>query len=188
MSESVLEPDINRSAPDPPNLELGSHVLRKFLRGGQAQEVFCEVIDPLSPEFDTLLQKSGKLFRKNVEVRARPISPGTVTITHQASTRRTAQLGDVVVENPTGEVYVVSALDLATRYDAKPGFPGIYLAKGIVRAAPLKKNVLMKASWGEWLGAMTADMFAERLDTNERYCIERPAFDATFTLHDLTRE
>lgn len=185
MSERV--PDLNRSNQDPRDLELGARVLRKFLRGYQAQEVFCEVIDPLSSEFDALLQ-SGKLFRKNVEVRVRPIASGTVTITHQASTRRTAQPGDVVVENPTGEVYVVSALDLAARYDAKPGFPGVYLAKGIVRAAPLKRHVLMKASWGEWLGAMTDDMFAERLDTNERYCIERPAFDATFTLHDLTQK
>ena len=175
-------PGINSDQSETLDLQLDAQVPRKFVRGSQTQEVICEVIDPFSAEYDTLLQ-GAKVFRKIAEVRVRLTTPGTVVVTDQSSTRRTAQPGDVLVENPTGEVYLVSASDLAARYDRKPGVPGVYLAKGIVRAAPLRKHVLMKASWGEWVGAMAGDMFAERLDTNERYCIERPAFDATFAPH-----
>jgi hypothetical protein len=161
----------------------GTLISRRFVRDGIEQLVICEVIDPYSEEFNLLLQNA-PLFQKTAEVRVRPINPGSAVITSQASTQRTAQPGDVLIENPTGEIYLISSGDLEARYVPKIGVPGVYVSNGIVRAAPLTKHVAMEASWGELVGAIAGDFLAERPDTRERYFIERPAFDATFVRCD----
>jgi hypothetical protein len=58
--------------------------------------------------------------------------------------------GDVVVTNPTGEQYILSAETFASRYIAT-NEDGVYSANGYVRAItnPFEAPIEISASWGE---------------------------------------
>ena len=138
------------------------------------------------------LDRDGKVYRKNGEVRARRVSVATRVETILADgreeTRNIAAPGDYIVTGAGGEDYVVKPDVFAARYERKPGTEDAYLARGEILAVPnpLGHAIEFWASWGEvQSGAadcMIADVFdpATKKRAGRPYIIGRAEFENTY--------
>ena len=139
------------------------------------------------------LDRDGKIYRKNGEVRARRVGVATPVETILADgrkeTKNVAARGDYIVTGPGGEQYVVKPEVFAARYERKPRTRDVFLARGEIIAVPnpLGHAVHFWASWGEvQTGAadcMIADVFdpATRKRAGRPYIIGRSEFEETYT-------
>jgi len=97
-------------------------------------------------------------------------------------TTNVAQAGDYIVENPSGEKYVLKKDNFSSRYDPTE-ISGVYKAKGTIQAIknPYGKSITIKAPWGE-------DQFGDEecylasSPNGDRYIIEKEAFLSTYAL------
>lgn len=130
------------------------------------------------------------LFKKQGQVQARPAVPGEKITTTLASgaqeTVNTANEGDWVMTNPSGEQYIISEKKFFGRYEATVE-DGVYQAKGYCRAIknPFGEPIEIMASWGVPQtgdeNCMIADVSdAEGKLEGEPYLIEAAAFAETY--------
>ena len=130
------------------------------------------------------------VYKKQGRVQARVASPGEQITTTLASgakeTVNTANEGDWIMTNPSGEQYIISEQKFFGRYE-KTGEDGIYQAKGYCRAIknPFGKPIEIMASWGSPQTGDENCMVADTCDANgkvdgEPYLIEDKAFAETY--------
>ena len=149
-----------------------------------------EKIDRKAPEIMQALAEA-PLFKKQGQVKARPAVPGEKVTTTLASganeTVNTANEGDWVMTNPSGEQYIISEKKFFGRYEATDE-AGVYSAKGYCRAIknPFGEPIEIMASWGEPQTGDENCMVADTCDENgenmggEPYLIEAKAFEETY--------
>jgi hypothetical protein len=112
-------------------------------------------VDRNDPRILAGLQKSTIIYKKNVEITARPGVSGEEVITKlrdciQEETRNTVtSLNDWVVTNPAGESYIVPGTEFFTKYEGT-NVLGVYVPKGYIKATknPFGNKVVIDASWG----------------------------------------
>lgn len=149
-----------------------------------------EKIDRKSPGIMSALANA-RVFKKYGQVKARPAVVGEkITTTLQGGaeeTVNTAQAGDWIVTNPSGEQYIISEKKFFARYEAT-NEDGVYKAKGSCRAIvnPFGKPIEIMASWGTPQTGGTDCMIADTCDEDgsnmggEPYLIDADAFAKTY--------
>ena len=147
-------------------------------------------VDRKSPKILNALS-SADVFKKQGRVNARPATEGEKVITTlangQEETVNTANAGDFVVTNPSGEQYIISGEKFLNRYQ-ETDEEGVYQAKGSCRAIknPFGKPIEIMASWGEPQTGDENCMIADVCDENgdnmdgEPYLIDFTAFAKTY--------
>lgn len=157
-------------------------------QGKEKQMTFTK-IDRKSPEILQALAGGG-LYKKQGRVNARPAVPGEQITTTLASgakeTVNTANEGDWVMTNPSGEQYIISEKKFFGRYEVTDE-SGVYAAKGYCRAIKnlFGKPIEIMASWGEPQTGDENCMIADTCDAEgktdgEPYLIEAQAFAQTY--------
>src|SRR3989339_2260187 len=127
-----------------------------------------EKIDRKAPEIMEALANA-QVFKKQGQVNARPAVVGegiTTTLESGAKeTENTAQEGDWIMTNPSGEQYIISEKKFFGRYEATSE-DGVYKAKGSCRAVvnPFGKPIEIMASWGSPQTGGADCMIAETCD------------------------
>ena len=97
---------------------------------------------------------TAEIYAKKAEVGLRPATPGEAIITTLADgtveTSNTAGENDVIVTNPGGEEYIISAEKAAGRYEPTD-VEGVFRAKGMARIVQNNTGspVTIMAPWGE---------------------------------------
>ena len=115
-------------------------------------------VDRKAPEIMSVLAEA-PVFKKQGRVQARPAVAGekiaTILGSGKQETVNTANEGDQVVTNPSGEQYIISGKKFFNRYEPTSE-AGVYAAKGYCRAIrnPFGESIEIMASWGE---AQTGD-------------------------------
>ena len=139
------------------------------------------------------LDRTGKIYRKCGEVRARRVRVATAVETiltdGRTETRNVAAPGDYIVTAPGGERYVVEPEAFAARYEPKSGKRDVYLARGQIVAAPNPLGCVLHlvAPWGEVQSGSADCMIADAFDpeTKKRagrpYIIDRAEFEKTYS-------
>lgn len=146
-------------------------------------------IDRKSPEIMQALSEA-PLYKKQGRVQARPAVSGEHITTTLAGgnkeTVNTANEGDWVMTNPSGEQYIISEKKFFGRYE-KTDTDGVYQAKGYCRAIknPFGKPIEIIASWGEPQTGNENCMIADVSDAEgdlegEPYLIDASAFAETY--------
>ncbi len=133
------------------------------------------------------------LYRKLGSVRARVAAEGeknaTVMADGSTETENTANAGDYIITNPSGEEYIIGAEKFLARYEATDE-DGVFSAKGYCRAIKNPEGVPIEimASWGEPQYGDGECMLADTCDANgedmggEPYIIEAAAFIETYAM------
>lgn len=108
-------------------------------------------IDRKAAEILTALANA-PVFKKQGQVKARPAVTGEkidTMIGGVKETENTANEGDYIVTNPSGEQYIISGKKFTARYEATAE-DGVYAAKGSCRAIvnPFSEPIEIMASWG----------------------------------------
>jgi len=131
------------------------------------------------------------VFKKQGQVNARPAAVGeeiTTTLEGGAKeTINTAQAGDWIMTNPSGEKYIISEKKFFSRYEVTDE-DGVYKAKGSCRAIvnPFGKPIEIMASWGSPQMGGADCMIADTCDEDgsnmggEPYLIDANAFAKTY--------
>jgi hypothetical protein len=143
------------------------------------------------------LDRDGKVYRKTGEYRverAKVATPVETVLEGKVETRNTAYPGDFIVTGAAGERYVVKPDVFASRYEAKPGQAGVYLARGHVKAVlnPFGRPLHVLADWGEIQhgdkDCIVVDIYdpATGKRSGHPYLIARTVFDTTYTLADAS--
>jgi hypothetical protein len=147
-------------------------------------------VDRKAPEILSAL-KTAPIYKKQGRVNARPGVVGeqiTTTLEGGAKeTVNTANEGDWVVTNPSGEQYIISDNKFLGRYEQAADEDGVYKAKGYCRAVknPFGQPVEIMASWGSPQIGDENCMFADTCDAagkvdGEPYLIDADAFVKTY--------
>jgi hypothetical protein len=137
------------------------------------------------------LDRDGKVYRKTGEYRAERTTVPTrveTVLNGKVETVNTAYPDDYVVTGAAGERYVVKPDVFASRYEPKTGQPGVYLARGHVKAIPnpFGRPLHILAHWGEVQNGDTDCMIVDIYDPakgtrfGHPYLISRAVFDATY--------
>jgi hypothetical protein len=131
------------------------------------------------------------IFQKQGLVQAHPAAVGesieTVLASGASETTNTANEGDWIVTNPSGEKYIISEQKFKSRYEPTE-VADTYKAKGSCRAIPnpFGKPIEIMASWGEPQLGDEHCMIADTCDADgsnpggEPYLIEGAAFAETY--------
>ena len=132
------------------------------------------------------------IFTKTAQVHIREATPGEQLTTTLADgtveTVNTAKEGDMVITNPGGEQYFVSAEKVAARYEPTDE-EGVFKAKGMVRALqnPTGTPIEIMAPWGEPQYGDERAMLATLYDPaqpevigTDRYIIGYDEFQTTY--------
>lgn len=147
-------------------------------------------VDRKSPEIMEALANA-QVYRKQGQVRAHRAEVGEQITTTLASgakeTVNTANEGDWIVTNPSGEQYIISQAKFESRYESTEE-NGVYRAKGHCRAIqnPFGNAIEIMASWGEPQTGDERCMIADTCDENgenmggEPYLIDADAFAETY--------
>jgi hypothetical protein len=133
---------------------------------------------------------SAVIFKKQGKVTARPATTGekiTTTLeSGEKETENTANEGDYIVTNPSGEQYIISGQKFLNRYQESDE-AGVYHAKGFCRAIknPFGEPIEIMASWGEPQTGDENCMIADTCDQvgntdGEPYLIDSKAFTETY--------
>jgi len=147
------------------------------------------LIDRKSPKIMAALSKA-PIFKKQGTVKARPAKVGEeITTTLESGTKETvnkAKDGEWIVDNPSGEQYIISSQKFFGRYEATDK-AGVYSAKGYCRAIPnpFGKPIEIMASWGSPQTGDERCMIADTCDAGgkvdgEPYLIDADAFEKTY--------
>lgn len=137
------------------------------------------------------------IYKKQGEVRAMIAQGGEVVITKLADgfieTKNTANSGDAIITNPSGEQYIINAEKFEKRYEQKVGEDGepeegVFTAKGYCKAIdnPFGSSITMRASWGEMQNGAKDVIIADTYDKDtgkmdgEPYIIDRAKFIQTY--------
>ena len=136
--------------------------------------------------------ESASAYQKHVEVAAVVAPGGEVVTTRLADgtleTEDIAEAGSIIVTNPGGEQYILSANVFADRYNPKPGQEGVYEADGYSKVINnfYGQPITMLASWGEMQFGDADCMIAARYDhetgqiESDPYLIGRDEFNETY--------
>lgn len=147
-------------------------------------------IERKAPEIMAALANAS-VFKKQGQVKARPAVVGeeiTTTLEGGAKeTTNTAQAGDWIVTNPSGEQYIISEKKFFDRYETT-GEGDVYKAKGSCRAIvnPFGTPIEIMASWGSPQTSGANCMIADTCDEDgsnmggEPYLIDADAFAKTY--------
>lgn len=132
------------------------------------------------------------VYAKTARVKARAASAGEVVVTTLANgsqeTTNTANDGDVIVTNPSGEEYILKPESFSKRYEATED-DGVFLANGMARAIPnpTGSDIKIMAPWGEeqfgdaqCVVATVYDPTQPDVIGNDRYLIGGDEFVATY--------
>ena len=154
------------------------------------EEPMFTQVDRKSPEIMSALA-TAQAFKKQGNVQGRPAVVGekiaTVLASGVTETNNTANEGDWIMTNPSGEQYIIAEAKFLGRYEATET-EGVYQAKGYCRAVknPFGKPVEIMASWGSPQTGDENCMFADVCDADgnnmggEPYIIEANAFAETY--------
>jgi len=139
-------------------------------------------IDPKSIDLSNV-----RLARKCARVRARQAAHAEEVTSvmedgfHETS--NTAQPGDYVVHNPTGEAYVTARDEFEKRY-RQTEQPNVYEPiSPPVRVVELGENVSIEAPWGEEMRIKAGGVLVIK-DSGEIYGIQREEFQKTYEYVD----
>jgi len=159
--------------------------------GEAASTVAFQELDLSTDEITKLLAEA-PVYKKTAQVRIRPATPGEQLETRLADgtleTVNTAKEGDMVITNPGGEEYFVSAQKVADRYE-ETDEPGVYQAKGMIKAIdnPTGSPIEIMAPWGEKQYGDERCKVATLYDPNQpdvigtdRYIIGADEFQGTY--------
>lgn len=147
-------------------------------------------VDRKSPEIMEALANA-HVYRKQGQVRAHRAEVGEQITTTLASgakeTVNTANEGDWIVTNPSGEKYIISQAKFESRYEPTDE-DDVFRAKGHCRAIqnPFGNAIEIMASWGEPQTGDERCMIADTCDENgenmggEPYLIDADAFAETY--------
>jgi len=147
-------------------------------------------IDRKAPEIISAITIA-PVYKKQGIVNARPAVVGegiTTTLESGAKeTENTAQEGDWIMTNPSGEQYIISEKKFFGRYE-ETSEDGVYKAKGSCRAIvnPFGKPIEIMASWGSPQTGGADCMIADTCDEDgsnlggEPYLIDADAFAETY--------
>lgn len=143
-----------------------------------------------------LFRAKGKLYEKKTKIKARPALPGEAiqTLTSDGlETKSSAVPGDMVIENPGKEKYLVSAKNFKKRYDFDKAIDETwswYTPKGKVLALNIDQELLefldqpdsfyFIASWGAEMVAKKHDFLVCTPDYSEVYRIAKKEFEETY--------
>lgn len=142
------------------------------------------------------------VFAKKGIVRMRKAVPGETVATimedGRIETSNAAGENDVIITNPGGEEYIISADKAAKRYEPTEE-EGVYRATGMCRAFknPTGSEIQIMAPWGEpqygGPDCMIATTFnpdkPDEIDAEDRYIIDGKAFIDTYgTLEEVYGE
>lgn len=134
---------------------------------------------------------AASVFNKQGTVLARKAVTGekvaTVLGSGAKETDNTAQMGDWIVTNPSGEQYIISDQKFTSRYEPTDK-EGEYKAKGSCRAIknPFREPIEIMASWGSPQTGDENCMIADTCDPDgsnmggEPYLIDSIAFAETY--------
>lgn len=150
-----------------------------------------EELDLSTPEITQALSEAG-IYTKTALVRIRQAQPGeqikTVLGDGTEETVNMAGENEVIITNPGGEEYIISAEKAAGRYE-KTDEDGVYKAKGMVRAMqnPTGRPIEIMAPWGEKQFGGADTIIATTYDPSDpenigadRYIIGRQEFEDTY--------
>ncbi len=151
-----------------------------------------DLLDLTTPEMTAKLAEA-PIYRKNAIVEAQQVTEQTTVTTKLADgteeTVNTAEAGDYIVTNPSGEKYVLKPDNFAKRYE--PMEDGKFRAKGMSRAFvnPTGGPISIMAPWGEVQKGGPDCMIATVYDPehpdeigSDRYIIGGDEFKQTFEL------
>lgn len=155
----------------------------------ETREMTFTKIDRKAAEIMKALAEA-PVYKKQGRVQARKAVPGEQVTTTLASgakeTVNTANEGDWVMTNPSGEQYIISEKKFFGRYE-ETDEPSVYAAKGYCRAIknPFGEPIEIMASWGEPQTGDENCMVADTCDADgnvdgEPYLIEAKAFAETY--------
>ena len=94
-------------------------------------------------------------YAKTATITARPAVPGEKIITklsdgHTETENTNINPGDMLIKNPTGELYVIKADVFKARYEKVPNSENLYRPKSLPqKLVRLTEDVVFKAPWGE---------------------------------------
>ncbi len=149
---------------------------------------------PQDKAISDALDREGKVYRKTGEYLATRVTVTTPVETVLANgikeTKNTALPGDYIVTGTGGERYVVKPEVFTARYEPKPGYTGVYLARGHVKAIPnpFNRTLHIVAPWGEIQNGAADSIIVDIYDPATRkrdgkpYLINRAEFEATYKL------
>lgn len=147
-------------------------------------------VERKSPEIMSALAEA-PLFKKQGHVEARLATLGeeitTILESGAKETVNTANEGDWIVTNPSGEQYIISGKKFLNRYE-ETDKEGVYQAKGFCRAIknPFGEPIEIMASWGSPQTGDEDCMIADTCDEKgsnmggEPYLIDAVAFAETY--------
>jgi hypothetical protein len=155
----------------------------------KVEEMSVLEVDRKSPEIVSALAGAA-IYKKQGRVNARPANDGEqITTTLKSGmneTINTANEGDWVVTDPSGEQYITPKKKFLSRYEPSSE-DGIYEARGYIRAIknPFSKPIQIMASWGEKQNGNEHCWIADVSDVSgntegEPYIIEADAFSETY--------
>lgn len=95
--------------------------------------------------------------------------------------------GDVVVENPDGELYVINGEKFPKKYDAvEGGYRPVDSAKKFVTVT---EDICFKAPWGEMIfSPKGSKLCVEYIDSRDIYSVTNTAFDVTYNQVEIADE
>jgi len=138
--------------------------------------------------------KESPTYKKQGSVRAEVALGGEVveTILNDGTVEsiNTAEEGDFVVTNPTGEKYILKPEIFHARNEKDRNKEGVYIARGYCKAIenPFEQPISMMASWGGTQNGAEDCIVADVYDVEaneaagEPYIIGREQFEETYKL------
>ncbi|MDO8507815.1 MAG: PGDYG domain-containing protein [bacterium] len=152
-------------------------------------ETQLQFVERKAPEIMSALAEA-PVYKKQGSVLARPATPGeeikTTLESGAEETVNTANEGDWIVTNPSGEQYIISEAKFLGRYEATDE-DGTYTAKGFCRAItnPFGQPIEIMASWGSPQTGDERCMIADTCNADgecdgEPYLIDADAFTETY--------
>ena len=145
----------------------------------------------IQDETITELLTSATLYEKFATVKARKVliteEIQTLVSDGFLETTNTAEVGDLIVTNPTGEEYILKPEKFALRYESTE-VEGTYKAVGLIRAIsnPYLAEIEIDAPWGAPQFGDALCLLAATVDSanseigSDRYIIELTAFKETY--------
>jgi len=147
---------------------------------GRKLKVECRLVDLQTPEYGAKFENA-PLYRKNAEVQARQATAREEVRTALDATTSTAEPGDWIVTNPTGETYRVANGTFSNAYRPIEGKVGFFEAVGVpVKVVKVEEDIAFNAPWGSLQGVRAGGYVVERTDNGERYGIDKAAFETTY--------
>lgn len=107
--------------------------------------------------------------------------------TEQEIQQKHVDRGDVIVENPDGELYVVNGQKFPKKYDAvEDGYKPV---DGPKKFVTVTEDICFKAPWGEMIfSPKGSKLCVEYIDSRDIYSVTNVAFDVTYQGIDIADE